>query len=134
MGDVPHWLTYFDAAEHAGAKAASARDLAERGRPTGPASTHFESALALRGPGFERVRIMDAVGHAAALFDEGDPDRGAQAAHHALDDAARLDSALITSRVNVLHQAIRPYRTATVDDIRARIRDLTATRPSTIAA
>ncbi|WP_254392448.1 Tat pathway signal protein [Streptomyces buecherae] len=133
-GEVPSWVAYFDAAEHAGAKAVSARDLAERGRPTGPASTHFETALALRGPGFERVRAMDAIGYAAALFDEGDPDRGAQAAHQALDDAARLDSALIAARINVLRQAVRPYRTTTADDIRTRVRDLTAIRPSTVAA
>ncbi|MCQ4079678.1 hypothetical protein NGB36_03450 [Streptomyces sp. RB6PN25] len=30
--DVPEWVAYFDAAEHAGARAVSARDLAELGR------------------------------------------------------------------------------------------------------
>jgi hypothetical protein len=57
--DVPEWVAYFDAAEHAGARAVSARDLTGLGRGGQPASTHFEDALKLRKPGFDRVRVMD---------------------------------------------------------------------------
>ncbi|MET8412998.1 hypothetical protein ABZV34_33870 [Streptomyces sp. NPDC005195] len=52
--DVPEWVAYFDAAEHSGARAVSARDLAGLGRDRRPASIHFEDALALRKPGFDR--------------------------------------------------------------------------------
>lgn len=133
--DIPEWVAYFDAAEHAGARAVSARDLARLDREQGPAaSPHFADALKLRKPGFDRVKVMDRVGLAAALFDEGDPDRGAAAAHQAVDEAARIDSTLVTSRLNTLLDAARPYETAAAADVRSRARDLTAARPTTIAA
>ncbi|MGP3927851.1 Tat pathway signal protein [Streptomyces sp. 8N616] len=132
--EVPEWVAYFDAAEHAGARAVAARDLTGLGRPSGSASSHFQQALRLRKPGFERVRVMDCIGLAAALFDEGEPERGAAAAHQALDDAARVDSTLVASRLNTLLDAARPYNTAAVEDVRSRARDLAAARPTTIAA
>ncbi|MCZ9346255.1 Tat pathway signal protein [Streptomyces sp. TRM76130] len=132
--DVPEWVAYFDAAEHAGARAVSARDLAGLGRGGRSASTHFVDALKLRKPGFDRVRVMDRVGLAAALFDEGEADQGAAAAHHALDAAACIDSTLVASRLNTLLNAASPYETATVDEVRARMKQLAAARPTTIAA
>ncbi|WJV51653.1 hypothetical protein [Streptomyces flavofungini] len=132
--DIPEWVAYFDAAEHAGARAVSARDLAGLGRSRRPASTHFEDALTLRKPGFDRVRVMDHVGLAAALFDEGEAERGATAAHQALDDAARIDSTLVASRLNTLLEAARPYKTAAVDEVCTRAKELAAACPTTIAA
>lgn len=132
--DVPEWVAYFDAAEHAGARAVSARDLAGLGRARKRASLHFEDALKLRRPGFDRVRVMDRVGLAAALFDEGEAERGAAAAQRALDDAARVDSTLVVSRLNTLLDAARPYETAVVDAVRTRAKDLATARPTTIAA
>ncbi|HSX99469.1 MAG TPA: hypothetical protein VLG91_19075 [Streptomyces sp.] len=89
--DVPEWVSYFDAAEHAGARAVSARDLA----------------------GLHHGRRV-ASGH--------------------LDDAARVDSTLVASRLNMLLEAARPYETAAVQDVRTRARDLATARPTTIAA
>ncbi|MGP3981426.1 Tat pathway signal protein [Streptomyces sp. KR80] len=132
--DLPEWVVYFDGAEHAGARAVSARDLAGLGRPSRPASVHFEDALKLRKPGFERVRVMDRFGLAAALFDQGEVEQGAEAAQQALDDAARVDSTLVTSRLNTLLDAAHPYRTAAVNEVRTRAKDLAAARPTTIAA
>ncbi|MDQ0775461.1 tetratricopeptide (TPR) repeat protein [Streptomyces aurantiacus] len=132
--DVFEWVAYFDAAEHAGARAVSARDLAGLSSSRRPASAHFEDALRLRKPGFDRVCVMDRVGLAAALFDEGEAERGAEAAQRALDDVARVDSTLVTSRLNILLDAARPYETPAVDDVRTRARDLAAARPTTIAA
>lgn len=132
--DVPEWVSYFDAAEHAGARAVSARDLAGIGRPRPPASVHFTRALALRKPGFERVRVMDQVGLAAALFNEGEPEQAAATAQQALDEAARVDSTLVASRLNTLLEAARPYRTADVDEVRTRALDLAAARPTPVAA
>ncbi|MEU9117901.1 hypothetical protein AB0D04_40820 [Streptomyces sp. NPDC048483] len=106
--DVPEWVGYFDAAEHAGARAVSARDLAGLGGPRRAASVHSEDAPRLRKAGFDRVKVMDRVGLAAALFDEQDPERGAAAAQQALDDAARVDSTLVASRLNTLLDAARP--------------------------
>ncbi|MFF3249093.1 hypothetical protein ACFYWY_36430 [Streptomyces sp. NPDC002870] len=40
----------FDGAEHAGARAVSARDLTALGRGRRPASAYFEDALRLRKP------------------------------------------------------------------------------------
>lgn len=134
LGDVPEWVAYFDAAEHAGARAVSARDLTGPGRGGRAASVHFEDALKLRKPGFDRVRVMDRVGLAAALLDEGDTEQGAAAAHQALDDAARVDSTLVASRLNTLLDAARPYKTAAVDEVRTRAKELAAARPTTIAA
>jgi hypothetical protein len=134
LGDVPTWVDYFDAAEHAGARAVAARDLAAFGRRHQRASTHFQAALALRQPGYDRVRAMDCIGLAAALLDEGDVERGAHAAHQALDDAARLDSALVHARLNTLLAAARPYTTTAVDEVRARARELTGAHPVNIAA
>ncbi|MET7716144.1 Tat pathway signal protein [Streptomyces sp. NPDC005407] len=73
--DVPEWVAYFDAAEHAGARAVSARDLTGLGRNRRAASIHFEDALALRKPGFDRVKVMDRVGLAAAVR-RGQPGAG----------------------------------------------------------
>ncbi|WP_030786122.1 hypothetical protein [Streptomyces sp. NRRL S-920] len=131
--DVPAWVDYFDAAEHAGARAVSARDLAGIGRAR-RASVHFTDALALRKPGFDRVKVMDRVGLAAALFDEGEPEQAAQVAQQALDEAARVDSTLVVSRLNTLLDAARPYNTAAVDEVRARAADLAVARPTTVAA
>ncbi|MFF8717737.1 hypothetical protein ACF07T_41235 [Streptomyces sp. NPDC015184] len=115
-------------------RAVSARDLAGLDRGSRAASMHFENALALRKPGFDRVKVMDRVGLAAALFDEGEVERAAVAAHQALDAAARVDSTLVASRLNTLLDAARRYETAAVDDVRTRARDLAAARPTTIAA
>ncbi|MFF7191309.1 Tat pathway signal protein [Streptomyces sp. NPDC008222] len=133
LGDVPEWVAYFDAAEHAGARAVSARDLTGIGRPR-RASDHFTDALALRRPGFDRVKVMDRIGLAAALFTEGEPEQAAAAAHQALNEAARIDSTLVASRLNTLLDAARPYRTAAVDEVRTRAADLAAARPTTVAA
>ncbi|MFJ8098658.1 Tat pathway signal protein [Streptomyces griseofuscus] len=133
LGDAPEWVAYFDAAEHAGARAVSARDLTGIGRPR-RASDHFTDALALRRPGFDRVKVMDRVGLAAALFTENEPEQGAAAAHQALDEAARIDSTLVASRLNTLLDAARPHRTAAVDEVRTRAADLAAARPTAVAA
>ncbi|SCF91975.1 hypothetical protein GA0115256_143419 [Streptomyces sp. DconLS] len=131
--DVPEWVAYFDAAEHAGDHAVSARDLTGIGRPR-RASDHFTDALALRRPGFDRVKVMDRVGLAAAPFTENEPEQGAVAAHQALDEAAHIDSTLVASRRNTLLNAARPYRTAAVGEVRTRAADLAAARPTTVAA
>ncbi|MFF4716549.1 Tat pathway signal protein [Streptomyces eurythermus] len=133
LGDVPEWVAYFDAAEHAGARAVSARDLTGIGRNQ-RASDHFTDALALRRPGFDRVKVMDRIGLAAALFTEGEPEQAVAAAHQALDEATRVDSTLVVSRLNTLLGAARPYRTTVVDEIRIRAADLAAVRPTTVAA
>ncbi|MHA7962304.1 Tat pathway signal protein [Streptomyces sp. L500] len=136
LGDVPGWVAYFDAAEHAGARAVSARDLTQTShdRSRRPASRHFTDAIALRRPGFDRVKVMDRIGLAAALFDEGEPEQGATAAREALDHAARVDSTLVASRLNVLLAAAHPYSTAAVEEVRTRAKDLAASRPTTVAA
>ncbi|MFF4226553.1 Tat pathway signal protein [Streptomyces abikoensis] len=136
LGDVPGWVAYFDAAEHAGARAVSARDLTQTShdRSRRPASHHFTDAIALRRPGFDRVKVMDRIGLAAALFDEGEPEQGATAAREALDHAARVDSTLVASRLNVLLAAAHPYSTAAVEEVRTRAKDLAASRPTTVAA
>ncbi|GHJ28227.1 hypothetical protein TPA0910_26600 [Streptomyces hygroscopicus subsp. sporocinereus] len=90
--------------------------------------------MKLRAPGFDRVRVMDRVGLAAALFDEGAVEEAATAAQQALDDAARVDSALVASRLNTLLDATRPYRTPLVDEVRGRAKDLAAARPTTVVA
>ncbi|MFK0256322.1 hypothetical protein [Streptomyces sp. NPDC090445] len=77
---------------------------------------------------------MDRVGLAAALFEEGEAEQRAAAAHQALDDPARIDSTLVASRLNTLLDAARPYETTAVDDVRAKAREPAATRPTTIAA
>lgn len=89
------------------ARAVSARDLAGLGRPRTRASAYFEDALALRKPGVVRVRIMDRIGLAAALFHEGEAEQATDAAHQA-PDPARLDSTLVTYRLNSLLDATRP--------------------------
>ncbi|PNG23043.1 Tat pathway signal protein [Streptomyces cahuitamycinicus] len=132
--DVPAWVDYFDAAEHAGARAVSARDLSGLHGDRQVASVYFTDALRLRRPGFDRVKVMDRIGLAAALFTEGEPEQGAAAAHQALDDATRVDSTLVASRLNTLLDAARPYRTTAVDEVRTRAADLTAARPTTVAA
>ncbi|MEV8022130.1 hypothetical protein AB0O76_38630 [Streptomyces sp. NPDC086554] len=79
-------------------------------------------------------RVMDRVGLTAALFDEGQAERGAAAAQQALDDAARVDSTLVTSRLNTLLDAACPYETAAVDEVRTRAKNLATARSTTIAA
>ncbi|MFI0234560.1 hypothetical protein [Streptomyces sp. NPDC017086] len=107
LGEVPERVAYFDVAGHAGARAVSARDLAGLHGDHRSASVHFADALRLRRPGFDRVKGMDRVGLTAALFTEGEPEQGAPAAHQALDDATRVDSALVASRLNTLLDAAR---------------------------
>ncbi|MFI1886054.1 hypothetical protein [Streptomyces jumonjinensis] len=132
--DIPAWVDYFDAAEHAGTRAVSLRDLTGLTSAPRAASTHFETALRLRRPGFDRVKVMDRIGLASAYFDEGDPDRATATAHQALDEAARTDSTLVASRLNALLAAARPYQTTEVTEIQTRARDLAATQPTTNAA
>ncbi|GAB2966984.1 hypothetical protein GCM10023080_031690 [Streptomyces pseudoechinosporeus] len=122
---------YLDAAEHAGARAVSARDLTGLNRGQRPASIHFEGALKLRKPGFDRVRVMDRVGLAAALFDEGEAEQGAAAARQSLDDTACIDSTLVASRLNTLLNSARPYETAAVNEVCTRAKELAAARPTT---
>ncbi|MGR6998317.1 hypothetical protein ACU686_09830 [Yinghuangia aomiensis] len=65
---------------------------------------------------------------------EGDVEQGAAAAHQALDDAARADSALVTSRLKTCWT--RPRRTTPQPPamVRARTRELTARRSTAVAA
>ncbi|WP_258023981.1 hypothetical protein [Streptomyces bambusae] len=63
-----------------------------------------------------------------------DAERGAGVARRALDDAARVDSTLVASRLNTLLHAARPYGTAAVNDVRDRAKDLAAARPTAVAA
>jgi hypothetical protein len=103
---VPAWIAYFTPAELAGATATSRRDLAIlHNVDIGPASAAYTDALALRGPGYERVQALDLVGLAAAHLDEGRPEQAWDVADQALDAAERLDSALINARVMGLLQA-----------------------------
>lgn len=125
---APAWISYFDVAEHAGARAVSARDLHHQGHPGQQASPHFEAAVDLRAPGFDRVKAMDRIGLAAALFDEGDSDRAVGAGHQALASAG-LQSALVVSRVHTLIVAASRFRTPAVDELRARASDLVAQTP-----
>lgn len=134
LDDVPEWVAYFDTAEHAGARAVSARDLFKLDGEQRRASVHFEDALRLRKSGFDRVKIMDQIGLAAALFEEGEPEKGVAAAHQGFDDAARVDSTLVASRLNTLLEAARRYDSTAVEEIRSRAQELTAARPTTIAA
>ncbi|MFE9424124.1 Tat pathway signal protein [Kitasatospora sp. NPDC006697] len=132
---APAWAAYFDSAEHSGARAVGARDLIHRGHRGHRASPHFEAALRLRAPGFERVRAMDRIGLAAALFDEGEPEKAAVAGHQALDGAG-LQSALVASRLNTLVAAASRYRSPEVAQLQARAADLVArtSTPPKIAA
>ncbi|WP_030237495.1 hypothetical protein [Streptomyces sp. NRRL S-350] len=129
---APAWLAYFDGAEHAGARAVSARDLTHQGYRGHPASPHFEAALRLRAPGYQRVRVMDRIGLAAALLDEGEPERAAAAGQQALDSAG-LDSALVASRMNTLLAAADRYRAPEVSQLRTRAADLMSRAPLSTA-
>ncbi|MDG9728373.1 Tat pathway signal protein [Streptomyces sp. DH41] len=131
---TPDWVAYFDPAEHAGARAVSARDLTALDGRHDRASTHFHDALQLRRPGFDRVKVMDRIGLAAALFEEGEVEQGVTAAHQALAEAARIDSALVASRLNTLLDAARYYDSTAVKDVHSRARELTTARPTSIAA
>ncbi|MFH8786670.1 hypothetical protein [Streptomyces roseoverticillatus] len=71
---------------------------------------------------------------AGQRVDEGEPEQGAAAAQQALDDAARVDSTLVASRLNTLLAAARPYSTAAVEEVRTRATNLAASRPTTVAA
>ncbi|MFF4221165.1 hypothetical protein [Streptomyces nondiastaticus] len=62
-------------------------------------------------------------------FDEGEPEQGAAAARQALDHAA-----LVASRLKTLLPSARPYGTAAVEEVRTRAVDLTASRPTAVAA
>lgn len=44
---------------------------------------------------FDRVKVMDRIGPAAALFTEGEPEQGAAAAHQALDEATRVNQGVL---------------------------------------
>ncbi|MBB2910592.1 tetratricopeptide (TPR) repeat protein [Streptosporangium becharense] len=128
--DRPEWVAYFDAAEHAGARAVSARDLAHLGHRGHPASPHFEAALRLRRPGFDRVRAMDRIGLAAALLDEGELERAAAVGHQAMESAG-LQSALVASRINTLLSAATRYHTPEIADLQSRVADFAARAPIT---
>ncbi|WP_240796257.1 hypothetical protein [Streptomyces sp. RFCAC02] len=68
------------------------------------------------------------------FLDRRDTLKIALGAHQALDEAARVDSTLVASRLNTLLDAARPFRTGAVDEVRARAADLAAARPTTVAA
>ncbi|MFF7601457.1 hypothetical protein [Streptomyces mirabilis] len=67
--DVPEWVSYFDAAELAGARAVSPETSLVSAATGQRAFT--SRTRALRKPGFDRVKVMYRVGLAATLFDEG---------------------------------------------------------------
>ncbi|MFI1205594.1 hypothetical protein ACH4VR_40270 [Streptomyces sp. NPDC020883] len=61
-------------------------------------------------------------------------ERGAAAAHQVLDDATRVNSTLVASRLGTLLSSTRPYKPAVVGAMRVRQADLATSRPATIAA
>ncbi|MEU9891821.1 hypothetical protein AB0M95_36330 [Sphaerisporangium sp. NPDC051017] len=104
------------------------------GGPGGLVSRYFWAVLKLGAPGFDRVRVMDRVGLAAALFDGGEPEQGIEAALWALDEEARADSTRLASRLNTLSDATRSCPTAAVNKVRARVKNLVAARRKTVTA
>ncbi|KIZ15674.1 hypothetical protein [Streptomyces natalensis] len=103
---VAPYIAYFNHAELAGATAVSHRDLKTlHGKSTEPASVYFGQAIERRPAGYDRVRAMDAVGQAAALLDEGEPEQACTVAGQALTLAEQLESTLIKSRVKTLVDA-----------------------------
>lgn len=72
--------------------------------------------------------------HVIAPCVGGVVEQAAAVAQQALDDAARVDSTLVASRLNSLLDATRRYRTTSVEEVRGRAKDLAAARPTTVAA
>jgi hypothetical protein len=85
-------------------------------------------------PASTASRSWTGLGLAAALFDEAEIEQAADIAQQALTQATRVDSTLVASRLNTLLGAARPYKTAAVDELRTRARQLTTAQPTTIAA
>ncbi|WP_327387840.1 hypothetical protein [Streptomyces sp. NBC_01207] len=127
-------LSAFSWAGHADVPVPRALVVSETGR--------VHAALGDEHPANWRLGVADGlladglgndVPEGVAYFAEGEAERGAPAAGRALDDAARIDSALVVSRLNMLMHAARPYQTTAVNDVRNLAKDLAAC-PTTVAA
>lgn len=96
----------------------------------GPVMARFSNRLAA-SPG---ARVMDQIGLAASLFDEGQPGHGSHQADLALASAQAQDSTSVTSRLNALLVAARSCTTSATAEVYAKARDLSRAQPTTIAA
>lgn len=126
---APAWMSYYDAAQHAGDTGHALWDLAVAGaHPARPAVDRLSAAVDGHGDVYARSRAISGVKLASLLLHVREVEHGVSAADRALDDVGRVRSRRAEDDLRELHDTaghVAPVRD--VGELRERITTLVAT-------
>lgn len=117
----PPWMSYYDAAQHAGDTGHALFDLTIQGHST-DAAVRLKAAIDGHTAGYARSRAMSQTKLASLTMAVGDPYEAAQVGMAAVDDAGRLRSRRAAMDLAELRDySSRHARVAEVSDLRHRL-------------
>lgn len=122
--DVPPWMTYYDAAEHAGDTGHALADLAMHDRRVDAARTRLAAAVAGHTATFARSEALCQARVATLVMAVGDPHEAAQLGHGAVERARPIRSRRLGHYLGELaQQASRHQSIVEVTELRERLAD-----------
>lgn len=107
--DVP-WMSYYDAAQHAGDTGHALFDLALHGRFVTEAISRLQTAVDGHTDAYVRSRLFSQTKLAALTLAVGDPDHGAEIGTQAVRDAAQVRSTRATEDLRELRHLAEQHR------------------------
>ncbi|MGH3801381.1 MAG: tetratricopeptide repeat protein, partial [Pseudonocardiaceae bacterium] len=121
----PPYMTYYNAAIHAGLTARPLVDLAMLGRDPGEATNRLTTAVAGHTTGHARPRALDLTKLASLTMTTGDPIQAVTIGNEALDVAGAIRSAMTANDLRELAYCAAPHQSlAEVAHLRHRIGNL----------
>ncbi len=122
--DVPPWMAYYDAAEHAGDTGHALADLALRDRRPDHARARLTAAITGHTPEFARSEALCQAKVATLVMAVGDPHGAARLGHAAIDRAGAIRSRRLDHYLGELTQQTDRHRTIIeVTELRERLAD-----------
>ncbi|MFC5805816.1 helix-turn-helix domain-containing protein [Streptomyces formicae] len=91
-GEDPPWMSYYDAAQHAGDTGHALYDLAMAGYQSASAADRLRAAVEGHTDAYPRSRVFSRTKLATLTMAGGDPTQAAVIGHQALDEVAKLHS------------------------------------------
>ncbi|GAA4024910.1 hypothetical protein GCM10022247_56680 [Allokutzneria multivorans] len=106
---APPWMTYYDAAEHAGSTARALTPLALEQRQLGEAADRLTTAIQLHSDAYPRSRAFSRARLATLTMRVGDPHAAVTIGRQALNDAASLHSKRMGDELKALRKAAQVH-------------------------
>jgi hypothetical protein len=122
--DVPPWMTYYDAAEHAGDTGHALADLARHSHRPDEARSRLATAVAGHGPEFARSTALCQAKVATLVMAVADPHEAVELGHAAIDGAHTIRSRRLDHYLGELARQTNRHDTIIeVTELRDRLAD-----------